>query len=120
MGKPFLGREDRLSDQRADEIEKAVTAYLNSEHKDELPEPLEWLWRLQAHKEICGTAQLREGGLLDQPAQASRDIEAAYLALKKWQTDKITQESLEQVDDELLKPASGGQGFLEYIASTPE
>ena len=73
--------------QRDAEIAEAVEFYLAAQdgqeipgHEDpEMPEPLEWLYRLQRWRSIYGEIPLRAGGLEDQPVSFTRDLEAALL-----------------------------------------
>ena len=120
MAKPFLEHEGVRAERRQREIAEAVEAYLAKRAGDpipgmedvELPEPLEWVWRLDMHRELYGTVQLRAGGYLDQPAHASRDIETAYLTYKKWQSERPIG-ARETTAAEM--PPPGGEGFLNYL-----
>ena len=121
MAAPFLENEEQRWIQRQNKITEEVEAYLAKQAGDpipgmedvELPEPLEWVWRLDMHRELYGTAQLRAGGYLDQPAYASRDIETAYLAYKQWQANR----TVNTPANPKTPPPMGGEGLLNYLES---
>ena len=123
MAKPFLEHEGVRAERRQREIAEAVEAYLAKRAGDpipgmedvELPEPLEWVWRLDMHRELYGTVQLRAGGYLDQPAHASRDIETAYLTYKKWQSERPIGARAASETTAAEMPPPGGEGFLNYL-----
>jgi len=123
LAKPFLEHEGVRAERRQREIAEAVEAYLAKRAGDpipgmedvELPEPLEWVWRLDMHRELYGTVQLRAGGYLDQPAHASRDIETAYLAYKKWQAERALGARTANETTAAEMPQPGGEGFLNYL-----
>jgi hypothetical protein len=85
-----------LEHQRDEDIAEAVSLYLAVQEDPknvipgqedlEMPEPLEWLYRLRNWREIYGEVPLRAGGLEDQPYRFTRDLEAALLGERRRET----------------------------------